>query len=106
MRRSDRIEFLRSELPYGVRVFQDGTAELFNRRYETLAYRRDASPQWLCEVFLRNGIRLAQEAQSSRFDKNVVYIAWFYDDSNPPCRNGATRRQCERVWTLWHTSHR
>ncbi|MFB5192777.1 hypothetical protein [Alicyclobacillus fastidiosus] len=71
------IELMRSESPYGERVFADGSAELFNRRYETIA---------------RRGERTSDE---------VVSEKWFYTDANPPWRNPDAKRRCEEILRTW-----
>lgn len=70
-------EFLRTELPYGVRTYANGTIELFNRKYETLLRR---GPE-------REG-RLTSEV-------------WYYTDANPPWKDSQTKLSCERILRRW-----
>lgn len=52
-----------TELPYGMRVFENGRVELFNRKYEVI---RTSNP-------------FEEERQGVRF-----YEIWFYNDANSP----------------------
>lgn len=67
---SKYVEFLKSDLPYGLRISCDGTAELFNRRYETIV-KKQSKP---------------------RQEPNTMF---FYNDKNPPWVNEETRLRCE-----------
>lgn len=70
-------QLMREDLPYGVRVFSDGTQELFNRHYETI------------------------KSRGSEQSKEVVDQIFFYSDSNPPWRSEITRRRCELILSQW-----
>lgn len=72
-----KAEFMREELPYGVRTFSNGTIELFNRKYETLA-RRGPEPEG-----------------------HPTSEVWYYTDANPPWEDRQTKLRCEQILRGW-----
>lgn len=73
----NRQDFMRSELPYGVRKYANGAMELFNRKYEVIA-RKGPEPEG-----------------------RQTFQGYYYNDSNPPWRSEESRLKCESVWRWW-----
>lgn len=68
------------DLPYGMRVFENGRLELFNRKYEVI---RVSNP------FLK----VREEVQ--------FYEVWFYDDSMDPKKSQSTEVFIKELLTRW-----
>lgn len=68
---------MREELPYGMYRYENGSKQLFNRRYEPI---RQKGP----------------EPEGEPVDQ-VFYFA----DHNPPWRNLKTKAYCESVLRRW-----
>ncbi|PYI57039.1 hypothetical protein DLM86_00900 [Paenibacillus flagellatus] len=78
-RKSKRLSksIMMEELPYGRRVFDDGTEELFNRRYETIRRRGPG----------KSTVQVLQK--------------FFYTDQNPPWEDDHVKSQCETALNIW-----
>ncbi|MCJ7839962.1 hypothetical protein MUB24_03345 [Lederbergia sp. NSJ-179] len=72
-----------TDLPYGIRVFENGRVELFNRNYEII---RTVNP----------------------FEKEKIgvsfYEVWFYDDSTSPIKNQQSDTFVRELLERWDRS--
>ena len=79
-------DYMRSTLPYGVWVTQQGTEILFNRNYQ---------PMWV-----KNPSGQITEADPNWWVPNIVKQEWYYDDNCPPYGDGRkaeTKNSLKRV---------
>lgn len=97
----NKREWLRQELPYGIRSFADGTSELFNRKYEAISDRKRLKGQPWMRILDRNGLIPTRISNQSSYPC-AVEESWFYNDGKTPWSNSSVRRACEDILDQWH----
>jgi hypothetical protein len=90
-RKPTKYERMRAELPYGIWREADGSEVLFNRDYWPLWRRKPDGTVSRVDDPIRHG---------------KMWIHWvaqdhFFNDSNPPWHNAATRELCEAILRDW-----
>jgi hypothetical protein len=77
-------------LPYGAYLCSDGSAVLFDRRYQPM-FRAD-----------RNGRVTADDPR--RWVDGILGKVWFFDDTCSPRRNPETRRRVTAIHARWRAA--
>lgn len=96
-RKHRRVQLLREDLPYGVWLFEDGTAQLFNRRYEAITSRKRVRPETWTVPLTRRALSVAHSAQRNGEPRAL----WFYDDATSPWVNRSVLNACKEILERW-----